>query len=374
MKMNKKSVLVLALALTMLLSQFAYAEDTYAVKIGGDLVETELMLTLEDLKAMPEEAQIDEVYIYNSKAGEKSVMVKGVSLAYLLEEAGMMETATSLSLKASDNYPIDPQPIADVLNSDLKYVVAYEVDGEMVDNDENPDNEEVVVYRKVKEAGEFGTVFKMVVEIVPIIGQDSAEEEEEETTEPVMDAGFTDITEEFLYAKDAINYLAGKEIIDGVGDNKYMPEGNLTRAQFSKIMVLSLELDLVEYKGGFEDVAEDAWYATYIQTAVDNGIFQGYPDNMFMPDGQLTRAQIATVAGRAAVSAEKVEQAKLEKFVMEKSDFMDKDSVPEWAENEVAWLEAEGVFKDIASDNFMPTKIVNRAEAAAVVYNTLFIK
>lgn len=374
MKMNKKSVLVLALALTMLLSQFAYAEDTYAVKIGGDLVETELMLTLEDLKAMPEEAQIDEAYIYNSKAGEKSVMVKGVSLAYLLEEAGMMETATSLSLKASDNYPIDPQPIADVLNSDLKYVVAYEVDGELVDNDENPDNEEVVVYRKVKEAGEFGTVFKMVVEIVPIIGQDSAEEEEEETTEPVMDAGFTDITEEFLYAKDAINYLAGKEIIDGVGDNKYMPEGNLTRAQFSKIMVLSLELDLVEYKGGFEDVAPDAWYATYVQTAVDNGIFQGYPDNMFMPDGQLTRAQIAAVAGRAAVSAEKVEQAKLEKFVMEKSDFMDKDSVPEWAENEVAWLEAEGVFKDIASDNFMPTKIVNRAEAAAVVYNTLFIK
>lgn len=377
MKMNKKSLLVLAVALMMLLSQFTYAEDNYAVKITGELAENELMLSLDDLKAMPEEAQIEEEYIYNSKAGEKTAMVKGVSLAYVLEQAGMLETATCVSFTTSDNYKIDHQLITDVLDADLKYVIAYEVDGEAIDNDEDPDNEEVVVYRKIKEEGEFGTVFKMVVAISPLKDEDCDVEEETTdpvVTEPVVDAGFVDITEEYLYAKDAINFLAGKDIIDGMGDNKYMPEGNLTRAQFSKIMVLSLELELVEYKGGFEDVSADAWFAPYVQTAVDNGIFEGYPDNMFMPDVELTRAQIATVAGRAAVTSGKVEQTKLDKFIMEKSDFLDKDTVPEWAANQVAWLEAEGVFKDIATDNFMPTNIVNRAEAAVVVYNTLFIK
>lgn len=376
MKMNKKSLLVIAIALMMLLSQFVYAEDSYAVKITGELVETELMLSLDDLKAMPEEAQIEEEYIYNSKAGEKTAMVKGVSLAYALEQAGMLETATSVSLTTSDNYQIDPQAVVDVLNADLKYVIAYEVDGEAIDNDENPDTEEVVVYRKVKEEGEFNTVFKMVIEIIPIIEEDAVVGEEEETTDPeeTPDANFTDITEEYLYAKDAIDFLAGKEIINGMGDNKYMPEGNLTRAQFSKIMVLSLGLDLAEYKGGFEDVAADKWYATFVQTAFDNGIFKGISETTFDPDGMLTRAEIATVVGRAAVTAGKVEQTKLDKFVMEKSKFMDKDTVPEWAANQVAWLEAEGVFKDIATDNFMPKQIVNRAEAAAVVYNTLFIK
>lgn len=377
MKMNKKSLLVLAVALMMLLSQFTYAEDNYAVKITGELAENELMLSLDDLKAMPEEAQIEEEYIYNSKAGEKTAMVKGVSLAYVLEQAGMLETATCVSFTTSDNYKIDHQLITDVLDADLKYVIAYEVDGEAIDNDEDPDNEEVVVYRKIKEEGEFGTVFKMVVAISPLKDEDCDVEEETTdpvVTEPVVDAGFVDITEEYLYAKDAINFLAGKDIIDGMGDNKYMPEGNLTRAQFSKIMVLSLELELVEYKGGFEDVSADAWFAPYVQTAVDNGIFEGYPNNMFMPDVELTRAQIATVAGRAAVTSGKVEQTKLDKFIMEKSDFLDKDTVPEWAANQVAWLEAEGVFKDIATDNFMPTNIVNRAEAAVVVYNTLFIK
>ena len=64
------------------------AENTedFAVEILGEGVETELKLTLADLKAMPEEAQINEEYIYNSKAGEKSVVVKGVSLAYVLKE------------------------------------------------------------------------------------------------------------------------------------------------------------------------------------------------------------------------------------------------------------------------------------------------
>ena len=378
MKMNKKSLLVLAVALIMMLSQFTYAEDNYAVKITGELVKTELMLSVDDLKAMPEEAQIEEEYIYNSKAGEKKVMVKGVSLAYALEQAGMMETATCVSFTTSDNYKIDHQLVGDVLDADLKYVIAYEVDGEAIDNDENPDTEEVVVYRKVKEAGEFNTVFKMVVEISPLKDEDCVIEGEETedpvVTEPVVDAGFADITEEYLYAKDAINFLAEKDIINGMGDNKYMPEGNLTRAQFSKIMVLSLDLELVEYKGGFEDVAADDWFAPYVQTAVDNGIFEGYPDNMFMPNVEITRAQIAAVAGRAAVTAEKVEQVQQDKFVMEKSDFLDKDIVPEWAANEVAWLESKGVFKDIAADNFMPAQIVNRAEAAAVVYNTLFIK
>ena len=39
---------------------------------------------------------------------------------------------------------------------------------------------------------------------------------------------------------------------------------------------------------------------------------------------------------------------------------------------QVAWLEAEGVFSEIAEEKFEPEKVVNRAEAAVVIYNTLF--
>jgi len=374
--LKRTKVLTISLAIILILSQvIVFADDSEpVVTITGEGVETELSLTLDELKAMPAEAQIDQEYIYNSKGGQKSVMVKGISLAYVLQEAGVLEGEAEVTFTASDNWPIDPQPLTDVMDEELQYVLAYEVDGEVIDEDDNPDNDEIIVYRKVKEEGEFGTVYKMIVDInVSGLVEEVVEEEEntEEEPEEVVPVEFTDITEEFGYAEEAINALAGKGIVDGVGDDKYAPEDFFTRAQFAKIIVLSLGQEPVEYQGGFSDVDSDSWYANYVQAAADAGIFEGYPDGTFGPDNIITRQEIAKVAGNAAVTAEIVSQEKLNKFVMEKSDYLDKDTVPEWAANQVAWLEAEKIFEDFAVENFEPTLEVDRAQAAVVIYKTL---
>jgi DMSO/TMAO reductase YedYZ molybdopterin-dependent catalytic subunit len=334
------------------------------VTISGEGLESALEYTLEDLIAMPAEAQIDEGYIYNTKVEEKSAMVKGVSLAYILENAGITASDDlEVTFTASDGYQIDPQPISDVLSTDLQYVLAYEVDGEPIDGDDNPDNDEITVYRKVMEEGERNTIYKMIESI-----ELTAVEEGEE----VVPVEFIDITEEFTYASEAINALANNGIVNGVGNDKYAPEKSFTRAEFAKIMVLSLGYEPTSYQGGFSDVSAEDWEADYVQAAVDAGIFEGYPDGTFGPDNVITRQEIATVVGRGAVTAEVVSQEKLDKFVMEKSDYLDKDSVPDWAANEVAWLEAEGIFEDFAVENFEPTLGVDRAQAAVVVYKTLF--
>lgn len=378
---NKKSKLVtFMLVMVLVLSQgvvFAEEVDAFAVEIVGEGIES-LKLSLEDLKSMPEEAQIDEEYIYNSKRGEKSVVVKGVSLAYVLKEkAGITAENAEVNFEASDGYPIDPQTLEDIFNEDLKYVLAYEIEGEAIDNDDNPDNEEIVVYRKVKEEGEFGTVFKLVVKItvgeaIEVEEKEEITEEVEETTEETEEVTFTDITEEYAFAKVAIEELAKKGIIDGVGDGKYAPEKEFTRAQFCKMIVEALGYEEVEYKGEFTDVEADAWYEKYVGAAVETGLFTGTPDGKFNPDNIITRQEIAAVAGRAAVLADIVSEEKIGKFVMEKSDYEDKDLVPEWAANEVAWLEAQSVFAEIAGEKFEAEKQVNRAEAAVIVYNTLF--
>ena len=276
---------------------------------------------------------------------------------------------------ASDGYPIDPQMLTDIMAESLKYVIAYEVNGLAIDNDENPETDEIVVYRKVKESGEFGTVFKLVAEITvgeaiePIVEEPVVEDPVAEEPAAVV---FTDLTDEFAFAKSAIEGLAQKGIVNGKGNDLFDPAGSFTRAEFCKIAVVSLGYELVEYKGGFSDVKASDWFAPYVQTAVDNGIFTGYPDGTFMPIKVINRQEIAAVAGRAAVMAEVVAQEKLNKFVMEKSNYEDKLLVPEWAANEVAWLEAQGVFAGVAEGQFQPTKVVNRAEAAVIVYNTLF--
>ncbi|KUK72805.1 MAG: hypothetical protein XD91_1085, partial [Clostridiales bacterium 38_11] len=298
----------LLLVLVLVLSQFsafATVEEAYAVKITGEGVTTELNLTIADMKAMPAEAQIDETYIYNSKAGEKSVLVKGVSLAYVLaEKAGLTAENAVVSFTASDAYPIDPQMLEDVLNPELKYVLAYEIDGEAIDNDDIVGNEEIVVYRKIKEAGEFGTVFKMVVTISVGATTETPDEPEPEGEGEAIE--FTDITEEFTYAEMAIQELAKKGIINGMGNGRYAPQGSLTRAQISKIMVESLDCEEVEYKGGFSDVDASDWFAGYVQAAVDAGIFVGYPDGTFQPDQVISRQEMAVVAARGAIGMELV--------------------------------------------------------------------
>ncbi|NLX62517.1 MAG: hypothetical protein GXZ06_08500 [Tissierellia bacterium] len=368
---------------------FAEAEEAYAVKIVAGNVE--LKLSIEDLKNMPEEAQIDEDYIYYSKSGEKSVHVKGVSLAYVLRElAGVDFENAVVNFRTADDYPVEPQYLEDIFNEDLKYVIAYEINGEAIDNDENPDNEEIVVYRKVRFENDFGTVFKLVVEITvgeaieptePSETEEPAEAEEpieeEETVEEVEEKDpikevFTDLTEEFEFAVEAIQDLYNRGIMEGIGNNKFAPEREFTRAEFCKVMVEALGYEIVEYKGIFTDVKEDDWFADYVQTAYEKGLFKGYTDGSFRPNNEITRQEMAAVAGRGAVIAEKVSEEKMNKFVMEKSNFLDKDAVADWAEHEVAWLEAQGVFKEIAPEYFEPEKLVNRAEAAVVIYNTLF--
>jgi len=382
--MKKFKVIAMVLAIVMILSQsLVFAED-YAIEIGGTLVATELKLTLEDLKSMPEEAQIAQEYVYNSKGGEKTVQVKGVSLAYLLKEmAGVTAEEGNVEFFAADEWPIDPQPLQDVLNDELKFVLAYEVDGEAIDNDEGI-IEEITVYRNLKYEGEFDTVYKLINKIT--VGEAEAVEEEEapeeepiepieeetEETEETEEVTFTDITEEYKFAEAAIYDLAKRGIIDGMGGGLYAPGNEFTREQFCKIIVVALEYELKEYEGAFSDIDDDRWSAPYVQAAVDSGLFVGYPDGTFLPEKVITRQEMALVAARAAVAKGLVEQAKVDKFVMEKSDYIDKEDVADWAGNAVAWLEAQDVFAEIAEEKFEPARNVNRAEAALVVFNTLF--
>ena len=384
--MKKFKVIAMVLAIVMILSQsLVFAED-YAVEIGGSLAATELKLTLEDLKSMPEEAQIAQEYVYNSKGGEKTVQVKGVSLAYLLKEmAGVTAEEGNVEFFAADEWPIDPQPLQDVLNDELKFVLAYEVDGEAINNDEGI-IEEITVYRNLKYEDEFDTVYKLINKIT--VGEAEAVEEEtpeEETIEPIEEeteeteekeeteeVTFTDITEEYKFAEAAIYDLAKRGIIDGMGGGLYAPGNEFTREQFCKIIVVALEYELKEYEGAFSDIDDDRWSAPYVQAAVDSGLFVGYPDGTFLPEKVITRQEMALVAARAAVAKGLVEQAKVDKFVMEKSDYIDKEDVADWAGNAVAWLEAQDVFAGIAVEKFEPARNVNRAEAALVVFNTLF--
>lgn len=130
--------------------------------ISGSGVSADKEFTLTELKNVPDQYKIDETYQYNSKGGLKEAAVKGVDLWYVLDElVGIKDSAAPVEFIASDGYEMDPQTQTDLADPQLKYVLAYEVDGAAVSDDSG--NAQLRIYRKQKTDDEFGTVFKAIV-------------------------------------------------------------------------------------------------------------------------------------------------------------------------------------------------------------------
>lgn len=110
--------------------------------------------------------------------------------------------------------------------------------------------------------------------------------------------GCTDVSSDF-WASQSILGLSEAGIINGYPDSTFKPENPVTRAEFTKMALLSLELKEEKPENPtFPDVPKDHWSYSYIEGAVKAGLIKGYPDGTFKPDGQVTKAEEMAVAVR----------------------------------------------------------------------------
>ena len=104
---------------------------------------------------------------------------------------------------------------------------------------------------------------------------------------------FTDVLPtDYYYA--AVNYLYCHGAISGYADGSFRPYNDTTRAQVSKIIVISVGW-AINTTGGphFTDVPTSHPFYTWIETAFSHGIISGYSDNTFRPYNNVTRAQLS---------------------------------------------------------------------------------
>lgn len=107
---------------------------------------------------------------------------------------------------------------------------------------------------------------------------------------------FDDVDDDAWYAT-AVNTLASMGILEGIGDNLFAPEKAITRAEFTAIAMRFANLD-VEGENIFTDVSEDAWYYEYVVGSIKYGWINGYPDGTFRPDSTITRAEVTAITNR----------------------------------------------------------------------------
>lgn len=182
----------------------------------------------------------------------------------------------------------------------------------------------------------------------------------EEGTEPVdpkpQEGKFVDVADDFWAAKD-IYTLKDSGIIGGKSATEFDPEGDVTRAEFAKMVVGLFGYKATSDAVNFEDCKAEDWFTPYVAAGVEAGVIKGVSDTEFAPNATITREDACTILGRAL---NKVAQSNELKFT-------DADKVAEYAAPYVALLSELGYVNGYEDGSFAPTNNITRAEAAKII-------
>ncbi|ACT00509.1 S-layer homology domain-containing protein [Paenibacillus sp. JDR-2] len=163
------------------------------------------------------------------------------------------------------------------------------------------------------------------------------------------------------WAESAINQAMKLGFVNGYPDNTFKPEREVTRAEFVVMLAKALGLNGAEQKATFKDNIP-TWAKPYIETAVNQHIISGYTDGTFRPNNRITREEIAAIAIRA-LDMNTSNNTKLK--------FADTKQIAEWAKPYVALSNELGIMQGRGNNNFAPKAAATRAEAVTVILNIL---
>ena len=119
------------------------------------------------------------------------------------------------------------------------------------------------------------------------------------TTSAQADAAYSDT--KGTACEGAVNVLSALGVVDGFTDGTYKPEQVVTRAKMAKLIVTALGVaDYASAKTSkFTDMSAATWAIPYVEYASNLNIVNGVGNNKFNPNGNVTYEQAATMIVRA---------------------------------------------------------------------------
>lgn len=177
-------------------------------------------------------------------------------------------------------------------------------------------------------------------------------------------SGFSDMLGH--WAETTAVLMMNEKIASGVGDNNFLPEKKVTRAEFIKLLASSLAIENNEYSGIFSDVDEKSWYAETIQTAYDLGLIDSalIDGDKFYPDAPVTRQEACTIIRQYIDYINLGDKKSVDKFC-------DDADISEAHRDAVYSVMRRGVVSGFPDGSFKPKEILSRAEAIQLIRNIL---
>lgn len=178
---------------------------------------------------------------------------------------------------------------------------------------------------------------------------------------------FKDLEKDF-WALPAIQKMLENGILKGFEDNTFRPNALVTRAEFAKIMVLALNLEVPKVKDSeFVDVPDKFWALPFIEAARD--YLTGYQSSngiKFKPNQAAVREDMAV----ALVMALKLPLTNVDAL----NGYADAEQISAELKPYVATAISSGIMKGSEKDGkkfFAPQGELTRAEAAQLIANVL---
>lgn len=148
----------------------------------------------------------------------------------------------------------------------------------------------------------------------------------------------------------------------GYPDGTVHPNGQITRAEVATIFFRLLKDEVRDgaftTSNSYSDVAYGKWYNNPISTMSALGIITGYPDGTFKPNKPITRAEFAAIAARF----DETQSGKSATF---------SDVIGHWAAKEIGIAYANEWIKGYPDGTFKPDQNITRAEAMTMINRVL---
>lgn len=175
-------------------------------------------------------------------------------------------------------------------------------------------------------------------------------------------AQFTDITSH--WAKDSIDYMAGRGLLEGSSKTEFSPDTPITREVLVTALGRLAGVITKSYKtSSFSDVKADSTNSAYIEWAYKKGIIQGTGNGKFEADRAVTREEMAAIL---------VNYAKATGYALpstrEAAIYTDASGIGSTYEAAVKALQQAGILMGSTGNRFNPKGSTTRAEAANMLF------
>jgi hypothetical protein len=173
------------------------------------------------------------------------------------------------------------------------------------------------------------------------------------------------------WAKDAVNDMGSRLVINGVNKTTFNPNADITRAEFAAIIVRGLGLKLGEGKTAFADVPANSWYAGAVETASKYGLITGFENGTFQPNAPITREQATNIIAKAMKLTGLADQSGTVDATSTLAAFTDAGNIGVWAKDSLALAAKAGLISGRVDNKLEAKANVTRAEVAVLIQRLL---